>query len=53
MGKSAVDDDHDAHDDELQRFSKGSATLCPGTKRSCDGLWEPENTSPIKPRRAV
>ena len=26
-GKSIADDDHDAHDDELQRFSKGGATL--------------------------
>jgi hypothetical protein len=25
MGKSAADDAHDAHDDELQRFSKAGA----------------------------
>ena len=27
MGKSDADEDNDAHDDELQWFSKGSAAL--------------------------
>jgi hypothetical protein len=34
MGKSATDDGHDAHDDELQRFSKGSAALSFADERS-------------------
>jgi hypothetical protein len=38
MGKSGADDDHDAHDDELQSFSKGGAALL--SEMMSDG-WEP------------
>jgi hypothetical protein len=34
MGKSGADDDDDAHDDEMQRFSKGSAALSFADQRS-------------------
>jgi hypothetical protein len=47
MGKSDADDDNDAHDDQLQGFSKGGVALSFAGEKSGDGLGV-QCTTPIK-----
>jgi hypothetical protein len=45
MGKSTSYDAHDAHDDELQRFSKRDGATLSGTGRWCNGSGAQERQS--------